>query len=168
LRRNAVAYRGVHFAITEAETVKLQEADGKEELRIIIQEGIEKTWDKHYLFETNKAWEALARCLSDGTLNIRRGEPPLNKCFTGGHFLVSPRGNYYVVLLMPAEVQDVARALASVTKEWLRERYFGLEFPDYEKSEEDWEHTWSSFQGLPEFFANAAKDGRHVIFTVDQ
>jgi hypothetical protein len=75
-----------------------------------------------------------------------------------------------VVLLMPDDVREVANALSLVTKEWLRERYFSLEFPDYQgkKSDEDWEYTWSSYQGLPEFFTKAAKDGRHVIFTVDQ
>jgi hypothetical protein len=63
-----------------------------------------------------------------------------------------------------------AISAAKVDEPWLRSRYFDVSFPNYrgEKSEEDWEYTWSNFQGLPEFFAQAANAGQYVIFTVDQ
>jgi len=34
-------------------------------------------------------------------------------------------------------------------------------------SEEDFVYTWSSFEGLPGFFARAAKAKRAVLFTTD-
>jgi hypothetical protein len=75
-----------------------------------------------------------------------------------------------VVLTTPDQVKEIAAALASVTEPWLRSRYFELPFPEYqgEKSEDDWEYTFSRFNGLTEFFSRAADKGRHVIFTVDQ
>jgi hypothetical protein len=158
--------RGVHFAITSEQADQLLAADDDEELVGLV-EAIEEEWDAAY--ETDKAWDALHRCLSNGTLNVLEGEPPLNRAFFGGKVL-NEDDEYFVVLVTPAEVREVAAALGKVSESWLRSRYFDLSFPDYqgEKSEEDWGYTWSHFQGLPEFFAQAAKNERHVIFTVDQ
>lgn len=74
------------------------------------------------------------------------------------------------MLITPSEVKEIARALAAITEPWLRSRYFDVPFPDYqdEKSDGDWQYTRGYFEGLPEFFARAAKDERYVIFTVDQ
>jgi hypothetical protein len=158
--------RGVHFAINDQQAERLLGAEDDDELVEIVEE-IEEEWD--VVFETDKAWDALHRCLSNGTLNVEEGEPPLNRVFFGGRML-NESEDYFVVLVTPAEAKQISEALATVTESWLRGRYFELPFPDYqgEKSEEDWEYTLSSFQGLPEFFARAASEGRHVIFTVDQ
>lgn len=120
-------------------------------------------------FETDKAWDALHRSLSDGTLDVTGGEPPLNRVFFGGRVL-NEEPDYFVVLSTPDEVKEIAEALARVTEPLLRSRYFARPFPRYhgEKSEEDWEYTAGQFQGLPEFFTGAASQGRYVIFTVDQ
>jgi len=160
---------GVHFAITADLAQKLVGAEDDEELVNLVQEEIEGPWDEERLFETDKAWDALHRCLSDGTLNVGGGSPPLSMSFFGGQVL-NEEPDYFVVLVQPEEVRQVAEALTSVTREWLRERYETLPFPDYqgEKSDEDFDYTWGQFEGLPEFFARAAEEGRHVIFTVDQ
>src|SRR5262245_62055331 len=77
------------------------------------------------LQETDKAWDAMHRCLSDGTLNPERGAYPLNRAVLGGRQLFHGRG--YIVSFVPSEeVADVARTLESVTEEWMRERYFHL------------------------------------------
>lgn len=161
-----MACRGVHFAIDDQQAQRLLGAEDDDELLEIVEE-IEEAWEA--AFETDKAWDALHRCLSNGTLNAEEGEPPLSRVFFGGRML-NEGDDYFVVLVTPSEAVQIAASLATVTESWLRERYFELPFPDYqgEKSEEDWEYTLSSFQGLPEFFARAASQGRHVIFTVDQ
>jgi hypothetical protein len=161
-----MACRGVHFAITGEQAEQLLGANDDEELVGIV-EGIEEAWDA--AFETDKGWDALHRCLSNGTLNSDEGEPPLNRVFFGGKTL-NQEDDYFVVLVTPEQVREIAGALSKVTEEWLRRRYFDVPFPDYqgEKSEEDWEYTMGQFEGLPEFFARAAADGRHVIFTVSQ
>jgi hypothetical protein len=161
---------GVHFSIDDTTAERLLAAADDDALGDVIDE-IEAVWDKDRLFESDKAWNALHRCFADGTLDQDGGEPPLNLCFFGGTAL-NDEPDYWVVLLDPDEVGDVARALAEVAQKgrpWLRERYDTLEFPDYPgKSDEDFEYTWKCFQGLPEFFARAASEGRNVIFTVDQ
>jgi hypothetical protein len=158
---------GVHFAITEEQAERLLAAEDDEDLVGIVENEIEEAWE--LAFETDKAWDALHRCFSNGTLDVLAGEAPLNRVFFGGQVL-NEEGEYFVVLVTPAEVKEIAEALAEVTEPWLRGRYFDLAFPDYqgEKSEEDWEYTRTQFQGLPEYFAQAAAAGRHVIFTVDQ
>ncbi len=159
--------RGVHFAITTAQAERLLAARDEETVVEIVEEEIEEEWEAAY--ETDKAWDALHRCLSNGTLDPAAGEPPLNRVFFGGRMLTEG-DDYVVVLATPAEVQTLAAALANVTEAWLRARYFDVPFPDYPdpKSEEDWAYTYSHFQGLPAFYARAAREGRHVIFTVDQ
>jgi hypothetical protein len=174
-----MACLGVHFAITKDMADKLLHAKNDEELIEIVQEEIEEKWDKENLCETDKAWDAIHRCLSDGSL---RSQPRayllgdvlrfsigkisrLRNCIFGGKIL-NRKNDYFVVLLMPSQVRETAEELSKVTREWLRDRYFKLKFLNcpWEKSEQDWE--W--FKGLPAFFQKAAKDGRYVIFAVDQ
>ena len=157
---------GVHFAIGAEQATRLLAAADDEELVAIVEE-IEEAWES--AFETDKAWDALHRCLSDGTLNITSGEPPLNQVFFGGRVL-NEEPEYFVVLTTPDEVKEIAQALAKVTEPWLRSRYFERPFSGYqgEKSEEDWKYAVAHFEGLPEFFERAANEGWHVIFTVDQ
>lgn len=158
--------RGAHFAIDDALARRLLDAGDDDELVAIVDE-IEDAWEA--AFETDKAWDALHRCLSNGTLNVTEGEPPLNRVFFGGRVLTQ-ESDYFVVLITPSEVQEVADALAKVPEDWLRRRYFDTPFPDYEdeKSADDCEYMLSSFRGLPEFFRQAAVQRRYVIFTVDQ
>ena len=152
--------------ITAQQAKRLREAGDDDELREVVDE-IEEEWDG--AFETDKAWDALHRCFSNGTLDPEEGDAPLNLVFFGGRVL-NEDDTDVVVLLTPTEVKEVAAALRGVTEAWLRKRYFDLPFPDYqtEKSEEDWRYTIGQFAGLPEFFAQAAGARRHVIFTVSQ
>jgi hypothetical protein len=156
---------GVHFSIDAAQAERLLGAADDDELLELVEE-IEEEWAD--AFETDKAWDALHRCLSDGTLT-GEGKVPLDRVFFGGRTL-NESDDYFVVLVTPAEVREIADALAKVDAAWLRGRYFELPFPDYqgEKSDEDWEYTLANFDGLPEFFARAAAAGRHALFTVSQ
>jgi len=161
---------GVHFAITEAQAHRLLELAGDDAALVdYVKEQIEPAWDEEFLCETEKAWDALHRTLSDGSLDASRGEPPLNQVFFGGRVLNESDG-YFVVLLEPAQVADVARAIAPLDEAFLRRRYFSLEFGGYQgqKGEQDFEHAWSWFGQLPAFFEKAAAAKRYVIFTVDQ
>jgi len=164
----AMACLGVHFAITSDQAKRLIDAEGDDETLVdIVKEEIEQEWA--FAIETHKAWDALHRCLSNGTLDCDAGEPPLNRVFFGGRVLNSTP-DYFVVLNAPNEVKEIAAALATVTEEWLKNRYSELPFVDYqdEKSDEDWDHTFGNFEGLPDFFASAANRELYVIFTVDQ
>jgi hypothetical protein len=164
-----VGCRGVHFAIDAAMVARLLKAEDDEEVLRIIEEHEELTipWDHRFEFETDKAWDALHRCLSDGTLDLDGGSFPLSHVVLGGTQLHESE-DYVVALVRADQVPQVAAALAPIDKAWLRQRYDSLEFPDYQgfRSDEDFEYTWANFHGLDAFFP--AEDGRAVIFTVDQ
>lgn len=165
-----MACLGVHFAVEQSVAQELIGAAGDDETLVeLVQKELEEEWDEEHLFETDKAWDALHRCFSDGTLNVTEEASPLALCFFGGRIL-NEEPDYFVVLLEPAQVSQTAEALAGVTKEWLRDRYFSLEFPDYgtEKGEEDFEYSWENLEGLAAFYQQAAADRRWVVFTVDQ
>lgn len=160
---------GMHFAISYDQAMKLLKCGSDEALAEMVGEEIEEVATEDNSFGTDKAWDAIHRCLSNGTLDVRQGARPLNMAIFGGNILNKGQ-DYFVVLLTPTEVKQVADALGQVTEDWMKKKYFDQKFPDYagEKSQEDWEYTWGSFDGLPQFFTNAATRKQHVIFSVDQ
>jgi hypothetical protein len=163
-----MAGRGVHFAVTASQAEALLAAKSDRKLMPIVAQ-IEEAWEKPFAVETDKAWDAIHRCLTDGSLLYVSGEYPLNHCICGGRQLF--RGNGYTVSFVAAEeVKDVAEALPKVTKVWMRRRYSRIDPEDYdevEMGEEDFECTWENFLDVRRFYKTAAKAGRAVIFTVD-
>jgi hypothetical protein len=135
----------------------------------IIQDEIEERWDENWLYQSDKAWDAIHRCLSDGTLNPDAGIYPLKLAILNGRQLYSG-DDYIISLVKPDEVRDVAFGLARIDQDWLKSRYDAIGPDSYgsQKSEEDWAYTWEIFAGLVPFFQKAASADRHVLFTVDQ
>ena len=161
--------RGVHFALNEVQYKRVISARSDNELVDIIQEDIEEAWDEDWLHETDKAWDAIHRCLTDGKLSFDNGKSPLSTVVIGGNNLY--KGDDYIISLVPPEnVRSVAELLASIDKAKLKEGYELIDQSDYdgEIGEEDFEYTWEWFKGLPKLFSKAAEAGRAVIFTVDQ
>ena len=162
-----MAARGVHFAVTADQLSALTNANGDEELMAVV-EKIEDAWDREFLAQSDKAWDAIHRCLTDGSLLYESGEYPLNHVICGGRQLCEG-GDDTVSLVTSDQVKDVANALESLTKEWLRSRYFSLLKPDEydnEIGEDDFEYTWDWFEEVRELFKKAVANGRAVIFTV--
>jgi hypothetical protein len=161
---------GVHFALTAADTKKVVAATDPDDLVELITETLEEKYldsDK-WSFQLDKAWDALHRSLTDGRLLYASGPFPLAYAVLGGRSL-DAGDDYTACLVEPPHVAQTAVALAGVTREWLYARYFALDPKAYGSplTDEDFEYTWSSFQGLPEFFARAAKAKRAVLFTTD-
>jgi hypothetical protein len=160
--------RGVHFAVTRAQAKELLAARSDRKLMGLI-EAIEEAWDEPFVVESDKAWDAIHRCLTDGSLLYVSGEYPLNHCICGGRQLF--RGRDYTVSFVSApQVKDVAAALAKVTKAWMRKRYDQIDLEEYDEVEmgdEDFNYTWESFLDVRRFYKKAAGAGRAVIFTVD-
>ena len=167
--------RGVYFALTEDDVKKLMAADGHAAVKEIIQEHIEERWDENWLQETDKAWDAMHRCLTDGTL-VCKGKTVLEKCVLGGKQL--HQGSEYIIsFLTPVEVNEVSETLKPIEQAWFREKYFGLrkrflwfDLTEYDGpiDEDDFEYTWSYFEQTRKLFEKASRAGRAVIFTVDQ
>jgi hypothetical protein len=121
------------------------------------------------LCQSDKAWDAIHRCLTNGTLNIDQDSHPLSLCILGGEQL--HKGDSYIVsMVSPGEVKQVAAALQPLKKDWFRTRYFAIDPKDYGPNfdEQDFEYTWDYFEGVRDFYQKAAVEGRWVIFSVDQ
>lgn len=165
-----MACLGVHFALTPSQEKKLLDAEKKEDGDLVMEivEEIEEDWDEEFNFESDKSWDAMHRCLSNGTLNADEGEYPLNIAIFGGRYLPSEE-NYFVMYIDSKQVKDVSAALSKIDLKWLTERYWKMS-DDYqdEKSEEDLEYTWENLQKMQKYFEKVATTNRSVIFTVDQ
>ncbi len=164
-----MACRGVHFAIVQAEAERLISAPNDDHRLSIIQDEIEARWEEEWSYETDKAWDATHRCLTDGQLSSKNGEYPLGLCILGGKALYSD-DDYIISLVTPEQAGDVGRALAIITVEELREKYQKIDQESYprELDEADFGYTWDYFSGLPDFFQRASSCSRFVVFTVDQ
>jgi hypothetical protein len=160
-----VSELGAHFAVTKTQADALLAARSDRKLMEIV-EAIEEAWETPFVGESDKAWNAIHRCLTDGSLLYVSGEYPLNHCICGGRQL--HRGQAYTVSFVFADqVKDVAGALGKITEAWMRQRY-DLMDDDYDaEREDDFRYVWSNFLGVRAFYRRAAKVGRAVIFTVD-
>ncbi len=161
--------RGVFFAITPEQAAEFQKSAGDDDHLMELVEAIEKDWDEAHLAECDKAWDAMHRALTDGELQYGNGAYPLNHCVLSPRQLY--RGDDYIVsLVTPEEVRDVAPALQELTKEWFDGRYRTVVPADYarEYGDDDREYTWSWFEAVRDLYSAAAREGRAVVFTVDQ
>jgi hypothetical protein len=161
--------RGVLFAIDNGTVRELIAAKSDANVRANVRR-VENAWDSPRLAEMDKAWDAMHRTLSDGSLDPSAGAYPLNRVILGGRHLY--QGDDYIVALVPAnEIKDVARAVTRVEQPWFRERYLRLlSREDYgpEHGEVDLAYTWAYLEEAARLYARAARERRAVIFTVDQ
>lgn len=162
-----MACRGVHFALTDEQASRLMETpDENNEFLMTFVEEVESQWDEEWLQETDKSWDAIHRCLTDGKLDW--GDSPFHKCILGNGNLYD--GDDYIMnFLSPDDVKTVAAAIKDIDQEELRRRYDAIDTNTYgELSDSDFEYTWSWFPQLRDFFQKAARANRAVLFTVDQ
>jgi hypothetical protein len=163
-----MACRGVFFALTSTQEAALRATKDDDEVRAFVQ-GVESGWDKPWLCETDKAWDAMHRCLGDGTLACGRRASALDVAVLGGGH--HHEGDEYIVAhVLADEVVEVAAAVEAVTEAWMRERYNQIDPSSYQGqlSDDDFEYTWYWFQEVRDFYRRAAAAHRAVIFTVDQ
>jgi hypothetical protein len=158
---------GVHFAITPEQERALLAADDDGDVDTVaeILEELEESWTADDLkLDTDKAWDAVHRCLTDGTLDPDGGEFPLSHAVLGGRHL---HDEFYAVHVTASESRAVADALQAVDRAWLRERFDTIDDPDYGGAgdDRDFEYTWENFVDLRDFYRRAVTAGRSVIFT---
>ena len=163
---------GVHFALTGDQERRLLAAavagpDPDSRVGEIVRE-IGTAWDRDWLQENDKAWDAIHRCLTDGALEYDNGEYPLNRCILGGQRLYYRR-DQIAVFVPGEEVVDVAAGLAAIDEAELRRRYQTLDPAHYRgKEESDFAYTWEWFDRLKAFWGRAAAAGRAVLFSAGQ
>jgi hypothetical protein len=164
--------RGVHFSLDERTVARLRRVRTDSARMECVQEEIEEEYfEEHqeWFAETDKAWDAIHRSLTDGTLGWDNGTYPLNHVILAGEQLY--KGDDYIMSLKtPAQIRDIAAALQTITETAFREAYFRIDPRDYGEplTAEDCDYTWGWFAPLRAFFAAAATEGRWVLFTVDQ
>jgi len=163
---------GVHFALTDKEAAHLRSFTDEQARLDHLQEVIEETYFGDHpdlKAESDKAWDAMHRTLTDGQLTWDGGEYPLSHVVLAGELLYTD-ADYIMSLKTPRQVRDIAAALPTVTEADFRRRYFALDAKSYgfPLTEEDFRYTWNWFQGVRDLYSRAAKEGRFVLFTADQ
>ena len=163
---------GVHFALTEGDVRTLRSIGDEDERLTYLQEVIEELYlaeRKTYAAESDKAWDAMHRALADGHLSWDGGDYPLNHAVLGGELLYTA-DDYIMSLKTPAQVKDIATAIATLTRTDLRLRYNAIPENEYDGTldDEDFDYTWGWFQGVRDLYQRAAMEDRYVLFTADQ
>src|SRR5690606_19344710 len=115
--------------------------------------------------ESDKAWDAMHRALTDGELEYGNGPEPLNHCVLGPRQL-HEGDDYIVSLVLPEEVRAVASALTAIDVAAFRERYTRLVPKDYapEYGDEDREYTCANYEDVRALYLRAAEQGLAVVF----
>lgn len=163
---------GVHFALTEEDVAALRAIDDEQERRNYLVEEIEEEFfenQREFVAESDKSWDAMHRLLSDGELTWEGGEYPLNHVVLAGELLYTDE-DYIMTLKTPAQVQDIATTILSMTEDKFRQRYNSIDEESYgmELSDQDYEYTWEWFKGVRDLYLRAAEANRYVLFTADQ
>lgn len=163
---------GVHFALTgeDVEALKSFEDDG-ERLDYFHEEIEDRYFSDHpdLAAESDKAWDAMHRLLSDGDLSYYDGPEPFRFTVIGGEPIYA-QPDHIMSLKTPDQVKALAVVLPGITKEEFRAKYDLMDAGKYgfPKSDEDFEYTWEWFTGVVALFQRAAKEGRWVLFSADQ
>ena len=164
---------GVHFAIDDLEEKKILSFKDNDSILAYLQEKLEENYFKNhsdtFMAESDKAWDAIHRCLTDGEFNYSNGKYPLSHCIMGGKQLYT--GDEYIISYKSkSEVQDISQALNNIDESSLKEKYWRINPKTYPVplSKEDLEYTAEYFQNVKRLYKFAAESSRAVIFTADQ
>ncbi len=161
--------RGVLFALTDRDVKELCAIEEDRRVEHVTDVIEEREIDGEWAVETDKAWDAIHRCLAGGRLEWDGGDDPLECVILRGEPLYS--GDDYILShKSPALVRQIAAKIGDVTHDDMRARYYSIDPDAYGMplSDEDWEYTWHWFKSLVDFYRRAAQAGRHVLFTADQ
>ena len=167
-----MACLGVHFALTAEEVATLKSIADDSERLDYLQEEIEEKYmadSPDLVAETDKAWDAMHRLLSDGELSYYDGPEPLRFAVIGGEPIYA-EDDYIMSLKTPEQARALAVALPIITKEEFKQKYDEMDATKYgcSKSDEDFDYTWDWFSGVVALYTKAAEANRYVLFTADQ
>lgn len=156
---------GLHFRLDDAEAARVLEAAGDDEALHEVLDALEE--DEAVFLracETDKAWDPIACAIAPA------GEDDAwpDRGVIGGARELQVDDESWVTYLSPAETAEVAGFLAELTDEEFSSRYREmpeeLRNPEFGADEEG--YALGNLDGLRTFFAAAAAEGRHVVFTV--
>ena len=159
--------QGTYLILQREDSKRLQTLDQDEAVRAAVCElKRSKTYrDAGLVLECGDCWNAIHRCLSDGTLDPDVGEFPLNNLVLGGKRLFKGSG-FYAVLVRPDIVPFVAESARDVKRSELRELYFNWTASVRSGTErKEFDRVWSLFRQIQQLFDDASADRAAVLFT---
>jgi hypothetical protein len=160
-----MAGRGYFLALDEPSIALLLAQDGHDERLIEVLQELDAPDE----CDVDKAWDGIHRCLTEGRLGGEDGTYPLNAVVLGG--LPLHQGDGYVVSYnTPAEVREVAAALADLALEPFVARYWTLDPDEYGAAvdQDGLVYLTSYLQEITTFYQRAAKAGCASVFVADQ
>jgi hypothetical protein len=158
---------GFHILLNREDAKKLFSHKEPEAIRSFVKQLTEsKDYKKQErVLECGTAWDAIHRCLTDGTLDPTGGDPPLNNAILGGRQLYKS-DDYLVSLVRPDMAPFVSEALNDVKYEDMHAAYLKIDAADYGRplNEKDFEKAWVIFQQVRAFYETAAQDLDAIVF----
>lgn len=163
---------GVHFALSEEDVAALRSQPSDAARLEYLTEELERRYfhePRSWLAESDKAWDAIHRALTDGNIGWDNGTFPLSHVILGGEILYE-LDDYIMTLKTPWEVEEIAKALPQISADQFREDYFRIDADDYGRpvDQEDFEYTWHWYQQVHDLYIRAAAANRFVLFTASQ
>ena len=166
---------GVLFAVPEETVEHIRQLPMAKRPEYISEELEELCFEDYpeRTYELDKAWDAIHRSLTDGSLCFDCGEYPLCGVILGGELLYfdgEEYDDYIITAKPPLMVSQLAQGLEKLTKAQFKKGYDSIDdtYPEEERSKEDMEYSWEYLQDAVPFFRHAAKQGLWVLFTADQ
>ena len=165
---------GVLFAVDELTVERIRNMKMSERPGYISEE-LEELYFEEYperTCELDKAWDAMHRALTDGTLCFDCTGFPLGLAVLGGEILYfdgAEYDDYIITAKSPEQVRSVYEGLAALSEKDLKKGYDKIDPEEYEdKGREDYEYTLEYLQDSLPFWRFAAERGLWVLFTADQ
>jgi hypothetical protein len=163
-----MACRGYFLALDEPSIALLLAEDGNDQRLIEVIKELDMT-DAPDECDVDKAWDGIHRCLTEGRLGGEDGTYPLNAVVLGG--LPLYQGEDYVVSYnTPAEVREVAAALATLDLAPFLAKYWALDPDDYGAAidQDGLDYLTYYLREITAFYQRAAQAGWASVFVADQ
>jgi hypothetical protein len=163
--------QGAHIILAREDAKKVFAASDDAAVRKIVTElrNSKKHRDAKLVLETGTSWDAIHRCLTEGTLDPESGEYPLNHTILGGKRLY--KGNdFEAIMVRPDIVPFIAEGLHHLKRDVILSRYHKIDPADYGQplSITDFDKIWNSLQQIRQLYEDAASELCAVLFTVDK
>lgn len=165
---------GVNFALDKEHVRQLLSLESDDAKIAYVSEVIEEElMSTEWCGESDKAWDGIHRCLTDGTLESKNGGRPRGNLIAGGALLLDSVDTYLIYFVPSEDVPAVASDLDSISKEEFASAYWNSITQEnciwYQfKSADDLEYHWHWFEQLRAFTHRCSAAGRAFIFTADQ
>lgn len=120
---------------------------------------------KGHVLDMAKAWDAIHRLLTEGTLEPNGGDFPLNTAILGGK-PIHKGTDFAAVVVRPDMTPFVAEALAEVTQEDFQKKFGDLPGHGYNQgtTSKDFDEVWRVTRLLKDFYEFCAAERLAVLF----